>query len=93
MTSQSPGTPIGTISGQFRDSNLGVPGFVPFGCSLGGELQRIVYGGRWWLPPSPGCGESCVSKCSWQVPTPKGVPNAKLTSWGWFLDAESHKLS
>jgi hypothetical protein len=23
----------------------------------------------------------------------KGVPNAKLTSWGWFLDAESHKLS
>jgi hypothetical protein len=26
MTSQSPGTPTGTISGQFRDSNLGVPG-------------------------------------------------------------------
>jgi hypothetical protein len=22
-----------------------------------------------------------VSKCPWQVPTPKGVPNAKLTSW------------
>ncbi len=26
MSSQSPGTPPGTISGQFRDSNLGVPG-------------------------------------------------------------------
>jgi hypothetical protein len=26
MSSQSPGTPIGTFSGQFRDSNLGVPG-------------------------------------------------------------------
>jgi hypothetical protein len=26
--------------------------------------------------------------CSWQVPTPKGVPNAKLTSCGWFLDAK-----
>ncbi len=26
MSSQSPGTPIGTISGQFRDSNLGVLG-------------------------------------------------------------------
>jgi hypothetical protein len=26
MSSQSPGTPTGTISGQFRDSNLGVPG-------------------------------------------------------------------
>jgi len=24
--------------GQFRDSNLGVPGKEPFGCSLGGEL-------------------------------------------------------
>jgi hypothetical protein len=23
----------------------------------------------------------------------KGVPNAKLTSCGWFLDADSHKLS
>jgi hypothetical protein len=26
MSSQSPGTPPGTISGQFRDSNLGVSG-------------------------------------------------------------------
>jgi hypothetical protein len=26
MSAQSPGTPPGTISGQFRDSNLGVPG-------------------------------------------------------------------
>jgi hypothetical protein len=33
----------------------------PFGCSLGGELQSILYGGRWWLPPNLGRGESCVS--------------------------------
>jgi len=26
MSSQSPETPLGTVSGQFRDSNLGVPG-------------------------------------------------------------------
>ncbi len=26
LSSQSPGTPPGTVSGQFRDSNLGVPG-------------------------------------------------------------------
>jgi hypothetical protein len=26
MSAQSPETPPGTISGQFRDSNLGVPG-------------------------------------------------------------------
>jgi hypothetical protein len=46
----------------------------PFGCSLDGELQSILYGGRWWLPPSPGRGESYVWKCPWFVPTPKGVP-------------------
>jgi len=22
----------------------------PFGCKCGRELQRILYGGRWWLP-------------------------------------------
>jgi hypothetical protein len=42
--------------------------------------------------PSPARGESCVSKCPWQVPTPKGVSNAKLTSRGWFLDADSREL-
>jgi len=35
---------------------------VPFGCSLRGELQRILYGVRWWLPPSPGRDESSESK-------------------------------
>jgi hypothetical protein len=73
----------------FRESQE----FVPFGCSFRDELQRLLYGGRWWLPPSPGRGESCVSKCLWLVPTHKGVSNAKLTSCGWFLDADSHKLS
>jgi len=46
----------------------------PFGCSLCSETQRILYGGRWWLPPNLGRGESCVSKCPWLVLTPKGVP-------------------
>jgi hypothetical protein len=94
MAVQSSGSLVRTISGvhfgsPFRESQE----FVPFGCSLHGELQIILYGGRWWLPPSPGRGESCVSKCMWLVPTPKSVPNAKLTSRGWFLDANSHKLS
>jgi hypothetical protein len=31
----------------------------PFGCGCHGEAQNILYGGRWWLPPSSGCGESC----------------------------------
>ncbi len=34
----------------------------PFGCKCGGELQKILYGGRWWLPLSPGRGESSESK-------------------------------
>jgi hypothetical protein len=57
MTVQSPGTPtqdsFGTPTWKSREKE-------PFGCSLGGELQSILYGGRWWLPPSPGRGESCV---------------------------------
>jgi hypothetical protein len=34
----------------------------PFECGRGGVMQRILYGGRWWLPPSPGRGESNESK-------------------------------
>jgi hypothetical protein len=34
----------------------------PFGCKCDGKLQRILYGGKWWLPPSPGRGESSESK-------------------------------
>ncbi len=34
----------------------------PFGCACREEAQIILYGGRWWLPPSPGHGESCESR-------------------------------
>jgi hypothetical protein len=33
-----------------------------FGCRCDGELQRILYGGRWWLLPNSGHGESNESK-------------------------------
>jgi hypothetical protein len=64
---------------KFRKSsrdNFGTPfreswEFMPFGCSLHAELQRILYGGRWWLPSSSGRGESCVSKCPWLVQHPR----------------------
>jgi hypothetical protein len=74
MNGQSPGTPtqdnFGTPIWESREKE-------PFGCSLRGETQRILYGGRWWLPPSLGRGESCLSKCSWLVPThPRVFPNA-----------------
>jgi len=78
MSSQSPGTP----TWESREKE-------PFGCSLSGALQRILYGGRWWLPPNPGRGESCGPKCPWLVPTPRGVPKCELTTLWFVLDADS----
>ncbi len=96
MRSQSLGTPPETISGQFRDSNLGVLG-VP------GKSDT-----RAWVPPrvveytigsmvvaysrGPGRGVSRGPKCPWLVPTPKGVSNAKLTSCGWLFFGCRFKL-
>jgi len=34
----------------------------PFGYKCDGELQRILYEGRWWFPLSPGFSESSESK-------------------------------
>jgi hypothetical protein len=58
MAPQSCGGPILTILG-FPFGSLGTK--RPFGCGPPGEAQRILYGGRWWLLPSPGHGESCES--------------------------------
>jgi hypothetical protein len=59
MDAQSPGSSnrdsFGTPLWESREK-------VPFGCSLSRELQRIQYGGRWWLPPSLSRGESSESK-------------------------------
>jgi hypothetical protein len=89
MEAQSPGSPtrdsFGTPPWESREKE-------PFGCSLGRELQRILYGGRWWLPPTPGRGESSVSKCPWLVPTPKGVPKCELTLLWLVLDADSSEI-
>jgi hypothetical protein len=58
MNAQSPGSPN-------RD-NFGIPLWEsrekePFGCRYGGVTQRILYGGWWWFPLSPGRGESSES--------------------------------
>ncbi len=83
----------GLQPGQFRD-NFGTPTWEsrekePFGCRLGGETQRILYEGRWWLPPSSGRDESNSPSCPWLVPTPKGVPECELTLLWLVLDADS----
>jgi hypothetical protein len=92
MSSQSPETPtrdnFRTPPWESRESREK----EPFGCSLHGELQSILYGGRWWLPPSPGHGESNVLKCPWLVPTPKGVPECELTLLWLIFDADSSEI-
>jgi hypothetical protein len=64
----------------------------PFGCSLRRRTQRILYGGRWWLPPSLGLDESSESKCPWFVPTPKGVPKCELTLLWLVLDVDACEI-
>jgi hypothetical protein len=63
--------------GQFRD-NFGTPTWEsrekePFGCSPRNVAQRILYGGRWWLPPNPGRGVCRGPKCPW-LPNTQGCP-------------------
>jgi hypothetical protein len=62
---------------------------VPFGCSLGGELQRILYGGRWCLPLSPSRDEPSESKLHMACPNTKGVFECELTLLWLVLDAGS----
>jgi hypothetical protein len=59
MNTQNPESPnwdnFGTPLWESREK-------VSFGCKCGDETHRILCGGRWWLPPSPGRGESNESK-------------------------------
>jgi hypothetical protein len=59
MKLQNPGSSnrdsFGTPLWESRDKK-------PFGCRCRGETQRILYGRRWWLPPSLDRGESYESK-------------------------------
>ncbi len=59
MNSQSPGSPnrdsLGTPPWESREKKS-------LGCGCREEAQRILYGGSFWLPPSPGRDESCESK-------------------------------
>jgi hypothetical protein len=59
MNAQSPGSPnrdnFETPLWESRDKE-------PFGRGRNGAMERILYGGRWWFPLSPGRGESSESK-------------------------------
>jgi hypothetical protein len=72
MNTQSPGSPnqdnFGTPLWESRDKES-------FECGCGGVTQIILYGGRWWLPPSPGRGESSEFVLLVACPNTKSVPN------------------
>ncbi len=62
-----------------RDSNRDNCGTIS-GLQLGSPGKKSSSSGR---------GVSCGPKCPWLVPTPKGVPECKLTTLWFVLDAES----
>jgi hypothetical protein len=77
MISQSPRNPN-------RDSFVTPPwesgDKKPFGCKCHGETQRILYGGRWWLP-QVWAVVSLVSLGSHVAcPSTKGAPESELTN-------------
>jgi hypothetical protein len=77
--------------GQFRDS-FGTPLWESwdkesFGRGCGGVMQKILYGGRWWVPSSPGCGESSESMLPKTCPNTEGVSKDELTLLWLVLDA------
>jgi hypothetical protein len=59
MNAQSPGSPN---RDSFRTPLWESREKVPFRCKCGGVSQKILYGERWWLPLSPGRGESSESR-------------------------------
>jgi hypothetical protein len=50
-------------------------------------MQIILYGGRWWFPPSPSRGESSESVLPETCPNTKGVSKGDLTFLWLVLDA------
>jgi hypothetical protein len=53
--------------------NFGTPKYSHLGISRqnailmwasGRDIEYNIWGGRWWLPPSSGRGESCESECA-----------------------------
>jgi hypothetical protein len=62
---------------------------VPFGCGPRRVMQKILCGGRWWLPPSPGRGDSNESKVARGLSQHRMDAEWVLTNLGLVLDAGS----
>jgi hypothetical protein len=88
MNAQSPGSPnrdsFGTPLWESRDKK-------PFERGHGGATQRILYGGRWWLPPSPWRDESSESKVARGLSQHQKGAEWVLTNLWLVLDAGPSK--
>jgi len=77
-----PGVQSGTVLGLLLESP-GTKSHLDAGC--GGATHRILYGGRWWLPLSPGCGKSNESVLPVACPNTKSDSECELTNLlVWF---------
>jgi hypothetical protein len=90
MNAQSPGSPnrdnFGTPLWESRDKE-------PFECGHSGVIQRILYGGRWWLPPSPGRGESSESRVARGLFQHRECSECELTNLWLVLNVGPSKVS
>jgi hypothetical protein len=77
MSSQSPGS-----SNQDNFETLPWDSWdkKPFKCRCHGQMQKILYGERWWLPPSPGRGESSEFVLPMAYPNTKSAFECELTN-------------
>jgi hypothetical protein len=77
MSLQSPGSPNWD---SFRTPPLESQDKKPFGCRSRGQTQKILYGGRWWIPPSLSRGESSEHVLPMACPNTKGDSKCELTN-------------
>jgi hypothetical protein len=66
--------------GSFRTPTWESQDKKPFGCGPRRKVQNILYGGRWWLPLSPGHGESCEFEVACGLSSHQRCPNIILTN-------------
>jgi len=95
MSAQSPETPTETISWQFWDSNLGVPGKKSHLDVALAERCREYYMGEGGGFPWVRAMVSLVCESArglTQHPTPKGVPECELTLLWLVWDADSNLI-
>jgi hypothetical protein len=59
----------------------------PLRCGCGGATQRILYGGRWWLPPNSSRDESSKSKVAHGLSQHQKGAKWILTNLWLVLDA------